>query len=277
MSIIAISRGTKSGGLELTDRLSKRLGYRTLSREEVITESARKFNIMEEFLQMKLDKTPSLWQKFTNEYERYICFIQCALLQAAKQDNVIYHGHAGQFLLRGLPSVLKLRIEAPLEYRVRAVMAESDYTNDQAVAYIKKVDDERKRWVKMVYNQDWCDPSLYDMCVNLQNMSMDNICNVVAMVIDHEDFKTSEESTKRLNNVALQCDVEAALSSDDKIWRSGHQVSVSAHDGVISLRGTTKSKELRALIVDTTTKVKGVVDCKLEINLLSDALRQRDY
>ena len=104
MSIIAISRGTKSGGLELADRLSKRLGYRTLSREEVIAESAKRFNVMEEFLQMKLDKTPSLWQKFTNEYERYICFIRCALLQAVKQDHVIYHGHAGQFLLEGVPN-----------------------------------------------------------------------------------------------------------------------------------------------------------------------------
>ena len=273
MSIITISRGTKSGGLELADRLSKRLGYKTLSREEVIAESAKRFNIMEEFLQVKLDKTPSLWQRFTNEYERYICFIQCALLQAVQQDNVIYHGHAGQFLLRGLPNVLKLRIEAPLEYRAGAVMAEFNYSHDQAVAYVKKVDDERRRWVKMVYNQDWCDPSLYDMCVNLQNMSMDNICDVVAMVVDHEDFRTSGDSVKRLNNMALQCDVEAALSADDKIWRSGHQVKVSAHDGVVSLRGTTKSRELKDSLVETASKVKGVVDCKSAISLLSDVLR----
>ena len=87
MSIISISRGTKSGGLELTDLLSKRLGYKTLSREEVINECAKKFNIVEEFLEVKLDKTPSLWQNFTNEYGRYICFIRCALLEAVKQDN----------------------------------------------------------------------------------------------------------------------------------------------------------------------------------------------
>jgi cytidylate kinase len=273
MSIIAISRGTRSGGLELADRLSDRLGYNTLSREEVIAESARKFNVMGEFLQVRLDKTPSLWQKFTNDYQRYICFIQCALLEAAEQDDVIYHGHAGQFLLKGLPSVLKLRIEAPLEYRARAVMAELQSDHDEAVKYIEKVDDERKRWVKMVYNQDWCDPSLYDLCVNLQNMSMDNICDVVAMVVEHDDFKTSEDSVKRLKNLALQRNVEAALSSDDKIWGSGHQVAVTAHDGVVSLRGTVKSNELRGLIVDTTSMVKGVVDCRSEITLLSDALR----
>ena len=73
--------------------------------------------------------------------------------------------------------------------------------------------------------------------------------------------------------MALQCDVEAALSSDDKIWNSGHQVTVRTHAGVVSLRGTTKTNELRDLIVDTASKVKGVVDCKSAISLLSDVLR----
>ena len=272
MSIIAISRGTKSGGMELANGLSRRLGYKILSREEVVSESGKKFNIMEEFLQVQLDRTPSLWQRFTHEYERYICFIQCALLQAIKQDNVIYHGHAGQFLLKELPSVLKLRIEAPLEYRARSVMAEFDYTRDEAVSYIKKVDDERKRWVKMVYNQDWCDPALYDMCMNLQNMSMDNICDVVERVVAHEDFRTSENSIQRLNNMALQCEVNAALSADDRIWRSGHRVTVNAHNGVVSLQGTTRTGEMRDLIVETASRVTSVVDCKSEVTLLSDAL-----
>ena len=269
MSIISVSRGTKSGGLELTDRLSEKLGYSTLSREEVIAESARKFNVMEEFLEVKLDKTPSLWERFTNEYQRHICFIKCALLQAARQDNVIYHGHAGQFLLKGLPNVLKLRIEAPLEYRVRSVMTELNYNHNQAVGYIEKVDDERRRWVKMVYNQNWCDPSLYDMCVNLQNMSMENICDVVAMVIEHEDFRSSENTMKRLNNAALQCDVEAALTSDDKIWNSGHQVSVTARDGMVSLKGTVKTEKLKDLIEDTASRVNDVAGCKSVIRVLS--------
>jgi osmotically-inducible protein OsmY len=102
---------------------------------------------------------------------------------------------------------------------------------------------------------------------------MDTICDVVAMVVEREDFRTSEDSVKRLDNMALRCDVEAALSSDDKIWSSGHRVAVTAHDGVISLRGTTKNKELRNLILDAASKVEGVVDCKSEIAVLTDALR----
>lgn len=270
MSIITITRGTKSGGLELAKRLSKRLGYKTLSREEIITESARKFNIMEEILQDKLEKMPNLWQKFTNEYERYIIFIQCSLLEAIEQDNIIYHGYSGQFLLKRLSHVLKLRIEAPIDYRAQSVMEEFNYNLDQAVEYIKKMDEQRKRWVKMVYRWNWYDPALYDLWVNLKNISMDNICEIVAIAIAHKDFKTSKESIRQLKNLSLECNVKAALASDNKIWES-MDIAVHANNGVVTLRGRTKNKELRDLIVDTTVKVKGVIDCKSDINLLSDS------
>jgi hypothetical protein len=192
-------------------------------------------------------------------------------LKAIKQDKIIYHGYAGQLLLKDLPHVLKLRVEAPLEYRVKAVMAELNYTYDQSVDYIKKVDIQRKRWVKMVYNNDWYNPQLYDLWVNLQHMSMDNICEMVALSIDHEDFKTSEHAIMCLNNMSLECEVRAALASDDEIWRN-QEVTVNAYDGIIILRGTTKNKQLRDLIVDTTSKVKGVKECKSDISLLSDGL-----
>jgi cytidylate kinase len=271
MSIITISRGTKSGGLELVNCLSKRLGYQALSIEMVIAESARKYNIMKEILLDKLEKSPSLWQKFTDEYARYIIFIKCSLLKAIKEDNIIYHGYAGQLLLKDLPHVLKLRIEAPLEYRANAVMSELNYSHGQAVEYIKKVDDRRKRWVKMVYNNDWYDPQLYDLWVNLQNMSMDNVCEMVALIIEHKDFKTSEHAIMCLDNMSLECEVRGALASDDKIW-SNQQVTVIASDGFITLKGPVKNKELRDLIVDMTLKVKGVKDCKSNMTLLSDSL-----
>jgi cytidylate kinase len=271
MSIITISRGTKTGGLELAKRLAEKLNYKTLSMEEVIAESAKKYNIMKEILLDKLEKSPSLWQKFTDEYARYIIFIQCSLLEAIKQDNIIYHGYAGQVLLKGLPHVLKLRIEAPLEYRAKSVMHELNYNHDQAIAYIKKVDLRRKKWIKMAYNEDWYNPFLYDVWVNLQHISMDNICEMIALAIDHKDFKTSKKSIEKLNNFSLVCDVKAALASDDEIWKS-QEITVDAYNGIVILRGITKNEELRNLIVDTTSKVKGVRECKSEIGLLSDDL-----
>lgn len=270
MSIITIDRGIKSGGLEISNQLSKMMGYKTLSEEDVIAESARKFNIMGDILQAKLEKTPNLLQKFTNEYGQYIIFIQCALLNAVKEDNIIYHGNAGHLLLKPLPNVLKLRIDAPLEYRIRSVIKEFNYTYDQASDFITKADEQRRRWVKLIYGEDWYNPSLYDLCINLQNMSMDNICKIVAMTVDHKDFKSSENSEKQLKDLILECEVKAALACDGQLL--DQQIAVSASDGSITLRGMAKNEENRRLIIDTTQKVKGVKKCTSEINLMSDPL-----
>ena len=268
MSIITISRGTKSGGLEIANCLSERLGYKKLGADELIDKSAKRFNVIEEFLLDKLFKKPSLWQKFTDEYERYIIFIQCSLLEAVKEDNIIYHGYAGQFLLRGLPNVLKLRVEAPLEYRIKSVMEEFNYNKEKSVEYIKKMDKQRKHWVKTVYNEDWYNPCIYDMWFNLQNMSQDNICDIVSGAVNHKDFKSTKVSQIQSANMLLECEVKVVLASDNKIWNS-HPITVHAHNGVITLRGRTKNKELRNLIMDTASKVKGVKDIRLNITLLS--------
>jgi len=271
MSIITISRGTKSGGVELAKCLSEKLGYKCVGREEIITESSKTYNIMEDFLLEKLEKSPSLWQKFTNEYQRHIYFIQCALLQAVKEDNIVYHGYAGQFFLKNLKNVLKIRIEAPIEYRVKVVMEEFKYSHDQAVEYITKIDDERRRWVKLVFNEEWTNPLLYDICFNIKNMSIDNICDIVAKAVEHKDFKTTSTTKRRLQNMAIECNVKAALCTDDRIWAS-HKVSVTAVDGVVTLKGRVKNRELRDLIIDTTQKVKGVKGYNSQISLLSDTV-----
>ncbi len=91
MAIITITRGLKSGGSALAHQLEKRLGYKCMSRE-VINSCARKYNIMEDDLHQKLTEAPSLWHRMTREHSRYLIYIKCALIEAAQQDNIIYHG-----------------------------------------------------------------------------------------------------------------------------------------------------------------------------------------
>jgi osmotically-inducible protein OsmY len=124
----------------------------------------------------------------------------------------------------------------------------------------------------MVYGEDWYDFSVYDMWINLKNCSLDNVCNLVAIAIDHDDFRTTENSIGFLENLSLACEVEAGLASDDKLWNN-QQIRVTSHNGVITLRGTLKNKELLDLTIETALKVRGVKDCKSEVTLLSDSLQ----
>jgi len=269
MSIITISRGIKSGGEKLAHHLAEKLGYKCLG-HEIVYECAKKYNIMEQDLLSQLEETPSLWQRLKKEHSRFLIYLQCSLIEAVKQNNIIYHDNAGQLFLKGMSHVLKIRLEAPFEDRVETVMRESGKDYEKAVEYINNVDQKRERWVKFLYDENWYSPSLYDLSFNLKNMSIDTISEIIILTINRKEFKTSDKSIKQLNNLSLECEIKAAIASDDKIW--DQPITVSADNGEVILRGTVKNNKMRDLIEDITRKVKGITSCQVNINLITDPL-----
>jgi cytidylate kinase len=270
MAIITITRGVQSGGREIARRLAERLGYKCMSRE-VISECARKYNIMEDDLYRRLMEAPSLWQRLSREHRRYLIYIQCSLVEAAKRDNVVYHGYAGHLFLKGVKHALKIRLDAPLETRIQAEMREYSKDRESAREYIERMDEERSRWVRFLYGKDWHDPSLYDLSISLHNVTIDTVCDMVERVVAGREFRTTTESVNGLNNLSLECEVQAAITSDENLWNQ--DITVSASGSTVALRGVVKNANTRDAIVGIASQVKGVTKCESYLGLLSDPLR----
>ena len=271
MAIITITRGVQSGGRELAERLATRLNYKRMSRE-VITQCASKYNIPESELYERLMEAPSVWKRLTRTHRRYLIYIRCSLIEAARQDNVIYHGYAGHLFLQGVQHALKVRLEAPFEQRVRAEMKEYEKSQKEAEAYIRKVDDQRHRWVKFLYGKEHNDPSLYDLSVNLQNIKIDTVCEMITAAVGSDEYATTDASIRILNNLSLACEVEAALASDDKLWENDIEVTAAGSD--VTLHGLVKNARIRDAIIDTASHVKGVSECRSLLRLRSDPVRK---
>ena len=62
----------------------------------------------------------------------YVAYVQATLAEWAKDDNLVYHGNAGQELLREVPHVLKVRLMYPIEARIQIIMQRFKYTREQA-------------------------------------------------------------------------------------------------------------------------------------------------
>jgi cytidylate kinase len=269
MAIITITRGLKSGGELLAHELEKRLGHKCMGRD-VISACARKYNIMEEDLYEKLTEAPNLWKRMTQEHKRYLIYIKCSLIEAAHQDNIIYHGYAGHLYLDGIQHVLKVRLEAPFEDRVQRMMADTGLSQDEAAAALLKADEERRRWVKYLHDKDWYDPALYDFVANLSNISLDTACEIIETLARSEEFATTPRSLNRLKDLLLESEVLAAITADDRIW--DQNITVVAQNGVVTIRGMVKRRKLKDLIVETAKAVKGVTSCQAYVSLPSDKL-----
>ncbi len=274
MAIITISRGTRSGGLKLAECLGERLGYRSVSRE-VVLEGARKYNIMEDDLFTHLEKSPSLWKKMKREHRRYLIFVQCALIDAVKEDNMIYHGYAGQLFLKGIRHVLKVRLDAPIEDRIQEVIKDSGRSPREARDYIKEVDKQRTDWVKYVFGENWHDPALYDITFLTSTLQLDTVCDLIVRAIERPEFRTTEASRHRLDNLSLECEVKAALASDESLWEL--PIEISAESGVVTLRGNLRKRALREAVAEVALQVKGVQECDNQIRLTTDRLPQGIY
>ena len=226
MSIVTINRGSYSRGKEVAERLAARLGYECISRD-VLLDASNEFNIPEIKLVRALHDPATVLDRFQNGRERYISYLYSALLQQARKDDIVYHGLAGQYFLRNIPHVLKVRIIADMEDRVAEEMRRENIPEESARYILQKDDDERRKWGLQVYGTDTWDSRLYDVVLCIGRLTVDDAVAILADVVRKPAFRTTGESQRLLDDQALSARVVANLVG------SFPRTRVAAKDGVV--------------------------------------------
>jgi len=230
MSIIVISRGSYTYGREVAEKVAQKLGYKCIGREIVI-EASKYFNVPEAKLIDAVENAPSFLERFTYGKEKYIAYIQAAVLQHLKDDNVVYHGFAGHFFVKDVPNVLKIRIIADLEKRIQIVVEREKIDREKAINFIKRIDKERSKWAQYLYGIDPQDPSLYDLFININEMTIDDAVDIIYHTVKLERFQITTEPKKMIANLALAAEIKASLAEvipDAKVDVSNGKVTVYA-------------------------------------------------
>ena len=195
MSIITISRGSYSRGKKVAEKVASDMGYECISRD-ILLEASNEFNIPEIRLVRALHDAPSVLERFTHGKERYVSYIRKALLQHIQKDNVVYHGLAGHYFLLNFPNVLKVRIIADMEERVKEEVRRENISEEKARYILKKDDDERRKWGLWIYGIDTWDSRLYDMVLHIKNITVNDAAELICQAAQKTSFKTTSESKK---------------------------------------------------------------------------------
>jgi cytidylate kinase len=270
MAIITISGSIESNRASLANKLAQELSYKAVF-PEVISECSRKYNILKNELLNELDKYPNLLRRLTGKNKSHLIFIQCSLLDAVKKDNIIYYGHFGQLFLAGLSNVLKIKINEPFYSVVDSYMKETGKSREEASDHILELEKHRNKLIKMLFHEDRQNPSLYDIIINLDQISDNDIINIVKSAIINR-FETTEISKKQLQKLSLECEVKAAIASDFNLLNE--DITVSAQGSTILLKGLIKSEKTKKQIIDTIYQVKGVENCECFAAVQSEPLKR---
>jgi cytidylate kinase len=228
MAIITISRGSFSKGKEVAEAVAQKLGYQCYARE-VILEASKEFNIPEIKLVKAIHDAPSVLERFSYGKEKFIAYFQASLLKCLRRDNVVYHGLAGHFYVRGVSHVLKVRIIADIKDRIQAVMDREKISYESALARIKKDDLERIKWSQHLYGINTSDPILYDLVIRIRKMTVADAADVICHTAGLETFKTTFESQKAMEDLVLASEVKTTLLDLKP------DIQVFARDGVVTL------------------------------------------
>ncbi len=210
MPVITISRGSYSRGKEVAESLAKRLGYECVSRD-ILLEASSEFNIPEIKLVKALHDAPSVLDRFRHGRERYISYFLSAFLTHMSKDNVVYHGLGGHFFLQEISHVLKIRIIANMDDRVREEMKRESCSADQARHNLKKDDEERRKWGLHLYGRDTWDSRLYDMVLHIDTMSVEDVVGIIADTAEKKKFQATPESMAKLRERTLLANIHARI------------------------------------------------------------------
>ncbi len=255
MSIITISRGSFGGGTMLAESLGAELGYRCLSREAVAEKAAAR-GVSQEQLLDALSKPPGFLERFRHTRYQFIAIFQATLAEEVKRGKIVYHCNAGHLMLQGVSPLLKVRVIAPLEKRVAMIQERLEVSPSEAVAYIRKVDEDRRNWTRYLYGVNWEDPALYDVVVNLGAMSIPEACRIVATAARQKCFELLGDWQTQLEDLAIGSRVRASLATNAA---TAHlEFEVTSRAGRVSIQGKVASAEELEEIKRVAQSVPGV-------------------
>src|SRR5262245_50384037 len=241
MAVVTISHQMGAGGPEIGMKLGQRLGYRYVD-QELVLDVARRYGVAEDKLSHLDESKPTLFERFDTETRYYITILQTTLLEFAESDNAVLMGRGGQWLLRGIPHVLRVRVIAPFEHRVRQWIRRTaevggEAPNQRAAADLLRRDDSEKAGrMRYLYEVDIADPALYDMVVNSEKLRCEAAVEMIERVIQRPEMLTTDAARRIVASRVLASRVQVALATHPETRR--YRITVEARDGVVTLEAT---------------------------------------
>ena len=263
MAIVTISHEMGTGGPEIGQQVAEQLGYKYVD-HELIIDTAHRYGLLEEKLEHLDESKPSLFERFDAETRRYITAIQTALYEFAEHDRMVLMGRGGQWLLRGVPHVLRVRVMAPFECRVKRLAAKlSGPMGEQAsprtiTEMVRRDDTEKTGRMRYLYEVDLKDTALYDLVINTEKLTIAAAVEMIAGVMRRPELQTTEKGSQLVADRSLASQVQVALATHPETRK--YRITVEAKAGVVTLEGTAAMDEA----LDVARGVAGVREVKAQ-------------
>jgi cytidylate kinase len=192
--VITIGRQLGSGGREIGQKLSSRLGI-SFYDKELIRIASQESGLKEEFFEKADEKKPfSLFgglfglrgsevdETYLNYYltNETLFKIQSDVIRTlAEQKSCLFVGRCADYVLKENPRCLNVFISADLEDRIKRVAENQLLPEDKARDYIKKTDKKRAGYYDYFSGKVWGAAESYHLCINSSVLGIDDTVSFI--------------------------------------------------------------------------------------------------
>ena len=193
MAILTIARKYGSGGREIGQAIAEQLNYDYIDRGRILNDMRAEGKQWEDRANYFDENYPNLWERYDWSFRGFVALNQSYFLNYALKDKVVIMGRGGNFLLKGIPFVLGVRVIAPIEKRTEKVMEKEGVNTENAKWLIEKADHEMARAIYLIYGRDWDNPAEYEMVFNTGIQSTDEtIATIKNALFEKEKLNTEK-------------------------------------------------------------------------------------
>jgi cytidylate kinase len=274
MAILTIARKYGSGGREIGHAISEQLKYDYIDRRRILDDMRAEGKQWEERAKHFDENYPNLWERYDWSFRGFVALNQSYFLSYALKDKAVIMGRGGNFLLKGIPFVLRVRVIAPMEKRIEKVVEREGVNSENARWLIEKADHELSGAIYLIYGKDWDNPAEYEMVFNTGIQTPDEIITTIKNgLLEKEKFNT-EKARKMLQLRALAAKIKAEITTNPQYSISVLDVDPK-EEGMIEkglvIRGITHNQNDIKKIEETAKKLAGDVpiDCELQYRWFS--------
>lgn len=194
-NIITITRQYGSGGHDIGELLSKKLGIKFYDKE-LISLAAKESDVSPEvFEQVDEKPTNSLLYSLSVGLYNYgngfgsmgdlpindkLYIAQHKVLKdLAQKEAFIVVGRCADYVLKDFPNVIKVFIHADLDVRIERALEEYDIEPARAKHAVVKADKNRANYYSFYSGQKWGQADNYDLCINTTHLTIEQAVEVI--------------------------------------------------------------------------------------------------
>lgn len=271
MAIITIARELGSLAEDIARELAAITGFRDINKEILESRLATMphFGLDGEKLQKFDEKKPGFWASLSQERDAYLHFLKTAVMETALEGDCIILGRGAGVILKGVPSLLSLRIIAPLAVRVERVKNSYSCTEKSALEILERSDHDRRGFQKYFFSMDWADPKEYDLTINTGSMNSRQAAVLLSAVIDR--YKNVEKDALGKEKIADMLLAQRVLTQIVYVKRIPiHFLEASALKERVVLHGVANSQAAIDNALTIAREVPGVSFVESAIQIVQE-------